>query len=388
MSNTPGKVPHDESMTTLRLTCFCGGVKASFSVPDSVLPLPFDLCHCETCRHQSGQLAIQACEIPPQHRSSFSVEGPIVKYDGTGKLLRCFCHTCGANVYFEDIDTKDIFFDTGGLEWEGRSDLLKAAQHIFVSDTTDGGMSVWLPDLPAYRGHPDEGPKVPLKEIISAAKAPVTSTPSSTVKEEYLPCYCRCKAVQFNISRPNEQSRKTVAGPHADLLKPSVSTPDHVKQNKDNEQWHLRQPNSTRYTAGLCACNSCRKSSGFDIQAWAYIPLVNLHEAGDDSARPLDIAALKKKKSAGGGLKTHHSSPGRYRDFCGRCGATVFWHCDERPGLIDVSIGLMAAREGARAETWLDILTGRVSFEEEAVNEQFVGSLKEGMKAWGDGSRP
>ena len=364
-------------MTTLRLTCLCGGVKASFSVPDSALPLSFDICHCETCRHSSGQLAIQACEIPPQHRSSFSAEGSIAKYDATGKLLRCFCHTCGANVYFEDLDTRDVFFDIGGLEWEGRSDLLKAVQHIYVSDTTDGGLSVWLPDLPAYREHPDHGPEVPLKDLISPKKAPV----SSTAKAEYLPCYCRCKAIQFKISRPNEQSRETVAGPYSDLLKPSVPTPPDIRQNKDNEPWHLSQPNSTRYMAGLCACNSCRKSSGFDVQAWAFIPLVNLHEAEDDAK--LDIDALKKSS----GMKTHHSSPGKYREFCGRCGATIFWHCDERPGLMDVSIGLMDAPEGARADTWLDFSTGRVSFEEEAVNKRFVGGLKEGMKAWGEGTR-
>ena len=387
MADTSGKAPQDESMTKLRLTCLCGGVKASFSVPDSALPLPFEICHCETCRHQSGQLAIQACEIPPQHRSSFSVEGSIAKYDATGKLLRYFCHTCGANIYFEDIDTKDIFFDIGLLEWEGRSDLLKAAQHIFVSDTTDGGMSVWLPDLPVYPGHPDAGPEVPLKDLVAPKKAPVTSTPSSTAakEEDYLPCYCRCKAIQFKISRPNEQSRETVAGPYADLLKPFVSTPHDIRQNKDNEPWHLSQPSSTRYTAGLCACNTCRKSSGFDIQPWAFIPLVNLHEAEDGGARPLDIDAMKK--TTDGFLKTHYSSPGKYRDFCGRCGATIFWHCDERPGLIDVSIGLMEAPEGARAEDWLDLFTGRVSFEEEAVNKSFVGSLKEGLKAWGDEAR-
>lgn len=57
-------------------------------------------------------------------------------------------------------------------------------------------------------------------------------------------------------------------------------------------------------------------------------------------------------------------TPGVLRDFCPRCGATVSWHDRWRPDLIDVSVGLLDATEGARAEAWLDWWTGRVTFVE------------------------
>ena len=69
------------------------------------------------------------------------------------------------------------------------------------------------------------------------------------------------------------------------------------------------------------------------------------------------------------------------------CGAMVFWHCkDNRPDLIDVSVGLLDPKEGARVESWLDWWTGRVSFSEFAVSKSLVASLEEGLKQWGEES--
>jgi hypothetical protein len=62
------------------------------------------------------------------------------------------------------------------------------------------------------------------------------------------------------------------------------------------------------------------------------------------------------------------------------CGATVFWHCEERPGLVDVSAGLLDPEEGARVESWLDWCTERVSFEEMAVSRGLVQALEEGLR--------
>jgi hypothetical protein len=71
-------------------------------------------------------------------------------------------------------------------------------------------------------------------------------------------------------------------------------------------------------------------SSGFPIQAWAFIPKTNLRGEGGESFH-VDSGCLKQ----------FESSPGVYRESCKTCGATVFWHSDERPDLIDVSVGLL-----------------------------------------------
>ena len=75
-------------------------------------------------------------------------------------------------------------------------------------------------------------------------------------------------------------------------------------------------------------------------------------------------------------LRSYESSPGVMREFCPTCGATVFWHDKHRPELIDVSVGLLDAPEGARAEEWLEWWLARVSFEEDAGRER-EGSGKE-----------
>jgi hypothetical protein len=85
-----------------------------------------------------------------------------------------------------------------------------------------------------------------------------------------------------------------------------------------------------------------------------------------------------------GTLNSYESSKDIWRVFCRVCGATVFWHCKERPDLIDVSVGLLDPKEGARVEGWLDWWTGRVSFEEMAVSRSLIRSLEEGLKKWGE----
>jgi hypothetical protein len=61
------------------------------------------------------------------------------------------------------------------------------------------------------------------------------------------------------------------------------------------------------------------------------------------------------------------------------CGATVFWHDKHRPELIDVSVGLLDAPEGARAVEWLEWWLARVSFEEDAGREGMGGGKEEGF---------
>ena len=85
-------------------------------------------------------------------------------------------------------------------------------------------------------------------------------------------------------------------------------------------------------------------------------------------------------------LKCYKSSSNVTREFCGTCGATIFWRGDEkRGGLVDLSTGLLDAEDGVRAENWLHWFTGRVSFEEEVESrfKGFVWDVKEGLETWG-----
>lgn len=86
-----------------------------------------------------------------------------------------------------------------------------------------------------------------------------------------------------------------------------------------------------------------------------------------------------------GTLKKYRSSAEATRFFCETCGATVFWDGDVRPGLIDVAVGLMDAEEGARAETWLEWRTERISYREDSEGRaiELVEAVEKAIGAWG-----
>jgi hypothetical protein len=101
---------------------------------------------------------------------------------------------------------------------------------------------------------------------------------------------------------------------------------------------------------------------------WAFVPQCNIFK---DDGQSFDFQV--------GTLKSYESSKGVLREFCGVCGATAFWHCDWRPDLVDVSVGLLDLEEGARAEDWLVWWKGRVSFRELSNSGDLVAALEGGL---------
>ena len=342
-----------ESITTLRFACACRKVTGSARIPTERLPLPFDICYCNSCRHQSGLLASSYAMLP-EESTDIRFEGPIAGYRSSETVTRSFCSHCGANVLFQDDKAPRPDISTG--IFDKTNGFLELRCHIFLPDTKDGGLSAWISDVPAFEGLPNRSKRVQCSDYKGPASALIGGTE--------LEAYCHCKGVQFKISRPTRAS-KELSSPWPDLQKPYISGPP---DNKDDVKWWLRA-NDTKYLAGICVCSSCRLASGFDIQTWAFIPKANIFQSNGD---PLNFAI--------GTLKRYKSSEGTFREFCSRCGATVFWHCDQRPHLIDVSVGLLDAMEGARAETWLEWWTDRVSFEEDAHNRELVSRLSAGLK--------
>ncbi|MCJ1450253.1 hypothetical protein MMC28_000582 [Mycoblastus sanguinarius] len=306
---------------------------------------------------ESGLLCASYIGLPEDH-TAFQLHGSPNCYNASKNVTRYFCGQCGSNVYLQDLNYGELDLCTGVLE-KGDG-ILDLQDHIFVTDTKDGGLSDWIPDLKAWEGFSKQS-----KQIQCGRKAP-SEEPSDTSPE--MQGYCQCKGVQFKITRPNESS-KNLSSTSCDLLTPYYTG----SQKKSNDtKWWLCE-NNTKYLAGTCACDSCRISSGFDIQTWAFVPKVNIMNINGE---PISFDV--------GSLKQYRSSDGVYREFCGRCGATVFWRSDDRPELIDVSVGLLDAKEGSRAESWLSWRTDRVSFEEEAHKKDLIARLSTGLKIWGE----
>lgn len=251
--------------------------------------------------------------------------------------------------------------------------MVKFDSHMWVGDTLDGGISDWLHELDEWplvrwekgKGSSERLPPGPITRSREGGRRRWTG-------DERLQAKCQCGGVEFSISPPNDES-SNASSPWSDLLVPYHTAPP---DNPDDVKWWLRDE-GTRYLAGTCACASCRLASGFDIQAWAFIPKVNiLHVDG----RPFDFRTET--------LEQHESSNSTVREFCRVCGATVFWRREDRAELIDVSVGLLRTESGVRAEEWLDWCVGRVSFAEEGLNQKLIQALTKGLEAWREGVPP
>lgn len=261
-------------------------------------------------------------------------------------------------------------------------------RHLQASDSVDG-----------------EGPLYSVDSTDSNSTQSLTPNslfpPAGSPPTEVLPASCYCGRISLTITRPTRAS----LAPHSnypDLLLPYCTTSPSVISNPESIKWWLRDsspsaypPHSDaqrhpspeslekasdedlsryRYLAGTCACRSCRLTSGFEIQTWAFIPrcniLVNVPSPSTPGAEsmsiPLDFSTLP-----GDLLKSYRSSAAAVRESCPTCGATVFWHDAYRPDLIDVSAGIFDCPSGSsRVESFLSWWTGRVSFSEEARTER------------------
>lgn len=124
----------------------------------------------------------------------------------------------------------------------------------------------------------------------------------------------------------------------------------------------------------MCACNSCRLDTGMEFQAWVPIPSINISLDGGTQSLLANFEF--------GTLKEYRSSQKVRRYHCETCGASVFYVIDDRAGLVNVAAGLLDAPEGARAGSWVEYWTGRLSSREDAVQraESLVLGMDDGLK--------
>ncbi|KAK4239490.1 Mss4-like protein [Achaetomium macrosporum] len=373
----------EASRKSVTISCHCGAARQTLAPRanhDVFSGVSF--CHCETCRHMTGLLCVSYAPI--SSHPAPSVVG-LESYSTSPASTRYFCSTCGCHVFrarqpSPSAPPEEWSWEvaTGIIIYAPDSKLPEKWHHLHVNDTKDGGLALWLPNSPPI------------------STPPTSPTSPSQYSNDILPASCECKSVSLQITPPSSDPLVNPDSPYPDLLLPYISTPSDVVSNPSHEKWYLRpgtlpltthetadgksKSNATRvrYLAGTCACPSCRLTSGFEIQTWAFVPRRNIliSSSPESEHQLLDFAQLPDGVS----LRQYESSSGRMREFCARCGATVFWHDRFRPDLIDVSAGLFRAGAGARAESWLDWWGGRVSFSEEA------GKGREGgAKVWGEG---
>ncbi|PWY69567.1 DUF636 domain protein, partial [Aspergillus heteromorphus CBS 117.55] len=284
------------------------------------------------------------------------------EYHEADCIARYFCRTCGAHVFAHSKHTGQ-YFVAAGLLVEGPPQA-QSIRHWRAAETRDGGLTSFLP------GEMDTSSACWLRAVPSnqGSLSDVGHEQHTFRSSDELLARCHCGGVEFYITRPDSSS-SVPTSPWPDLLAPYHSQ---SSENPEDVKWWLQDGN-TRYLAGTCACPSCRLASGFPIQPWAFVPKSNLYNTPGRQAQ-LEFGT--------GTMRQYNSSPGVYREFCNRCGASIFWHDEERPLLIDVSVGLLRAEEGSKAERWLKWAMQRVSFTEMALDRPLIHRLQRGLGEW------
>lgn len=340
------------------ISCLCGRAAQTVHLSQTSEPSLLLLCHCSSCRLTTGELCASylALASPP---ASFE---NLVQYHQSKNVSRWFCRNCGAHVFIKRLDD---FFVASGLLEAAQVDT-QAVEHGCVNDTLDSGVSRFIAKVGNRSATYWNGPGNVSQPLLQAEGISHAEPCNEQSKEEKLPARCHCGGVEFFVTSPDASS-KAASSPWSDLLVPYHSGSSH---NPDDVKWWLRA-GDTKFLAGFCACNSCRLGAGFPIQTWAFVPKSNIFKP-DGSTLSYDLDTLQ----------VYESSPGVYREFCNRCGATVFWHCDERPSVVDVSVGLLQAKSGAMARSWLDWATERVSFTEYALDRNLIQPLEDGLRDW------
>ncbi|RMZ32323.1 hypothetical protein D0859_03520 [Hortaea werneckii] len=364
---------------SLKATCLCDAAAHTITLSSSSFPLKLSICHCNSCRHTTGTLCQGGAYLPTAYQPAPSLLERLRSFHFSNTITQYFCPQCGTHMLVR-YQKRDQSF-SGEATWavatgtlESIEGVVEVARHIFVADTLDGGFADFLPDVNDQRierwpQHPGKNQQLPLHW-----RDPERSKPGHAKHPNLLHAHCKCEGVSFYISRPSAASAEVTAE------WPDVMIPEHHTGEKPPPAaWWLRG-NGTKYLAGFCTCDSCRLAAGMEWVQWAFIPTttISLDPAGRNpfpSETPFSF----------GTLKHYRSSEQASRYFCGTCGANVFWCGDERPGLIDVAVGLLDAAEGARAEDWLEWRTERVSYREDAVPraESLIRGLEKGLKAYG-----
>ena len=387
ISNNGGEIlspPTDINRTTSMMTtyvhgnCHCGLNEFRVAFPTKSLPISdAALCHCNSCRHCTGQMAAFHINIqgtPLRRTTDEGIDLRDLTMYRTTKMARLFCVSCAAHLFHQvGGDGEPPYWRVAAGALDKTEGIVEIGYHVYVASTFDGGLADHLQEVGGVKLlRYSQGPESDIVTLGWHRRSP-------EVKDEgQLKAYCHCGAIKFAITRPSPESFMPTAG-YPDLLFPYNVTHFSILQNASDEKWWLRPVDTdkpTKYLAGHCMCTFCRLSSGFQIQSWAFIPLANIVQPY--TSIPINLRVEEERPK---GLKQYNSSPGRYREFCGICGATVFWWDLQRPDLIDVSVGLFdEAQNGARAEDWLEWHRGRVSFSEKALNAENAKGLLAGLK--------
>lgn len=337
-----------QDTVTVTAHCLCKTHVFTTTVPKAKLPLNASVCHCDSCRHNTGALySIGAAW--PEPRASVDVSNLKVFHFGKSADV-LFCSTCSTPMFFanpQDTDEElEVFVGTIQNDPEN---IVRINRHIFVGDTKDGGATMWM-RKPNVDGTEVKRWKIrtrmvheqPPEEIPFDWPSPTSLTGYDAKVDVSIPIRCKCKGVDFVWHRGN-----------------------YVGKKKEELPWFI-DPTTHKPVAAICGCDSCRLSSGIDLWTWSFAELENISFTDTSTGKSFpksssDLKALVDRKDPSIGTLTYYaSSSDVQRYFCSNCSACIFYAVDDRPEIVDVAVGALEASDGARAEGFLSWSFGAV----------------------------
>lgn len=105
--------------------CLCGAITFTVDSPTGTI----GVCHCKMCRTWSGGLVFA---IEDARDLAISGEGSLGVYKSSDWGERCFCKTCGTNLFWRSEQFGHIAVMAGSIEQE---DNLTFANEIYVDHT-------------------------------------------------------------------------------------------------------------------------------------------------------------------------------------------------------------------------------------------------------------
>ncbi|KAK0631500.1 hypothetical protein B0T14DRAFT_442377 [Immersiella caudata] len=355
--------------TTITVHCLCKAHTFTTTTLSSSLPLPASCCHCDSCRHTTGALYLP-CAPWPNQTEDLSV---LKRYPFSPNMDYFSCPTCSTLLFCKGTQPDDLpEIVTGSLV--NAPNLITYSHHGYVSDTLDGGATIWFAKdsdgnpIPRWSGRRDKSSAIPPSWPPSAK-----TDPGAKARPSLTPLKCHCGGVNL-------------------VIRSATGWED---REKTSLPWFV-DSKSYRYFAATDGCDPCRLSFGADVVNWTFVELDHIlfpgsKEGGEmEGSLPTTVGALKEAVLAKerdprlGKLALYQSSEDVERYFCSGCSAAVFYAVrDEgRYDMVDVAVGLLRHEDGARAEGLLAWNLGSVNWIKEAAGGWREGLLK---RVVGDG---
>jgi hypothetical protein len=339
--------------------CLCKQHKYTASVPRSSLPLKATACHCNSCRKCTGALYSSAILKWPGDDGAIR-DSTLKRYKFSQQFTVLFCGTCSSPMFIgmhaapkTETETEtapapaSYGVMTGALSNDGPDGLVRIENHVYVGDTKDGGMSMFMrkPNGDGVEARRWMG--LTSKSDQVAFDWPVGMRPGSEVqnKPAEIPVRCHCGGVDLVFQRAKAEE-------------------EFSGKAKSALPWFVH-PETKKLMASIDPCDSCRISSGVEFWTWTFVLLAHIgfpsKTGSNNSSFPKDTKELKAAVSKKGPdrdprlgtLEYFASSEDVQRYFCSRCSASVFYAVDDRPELVDLAVGLLDSEDGARAESLL-----------------------------------